>query len=243
MGLLAQMIADPASSIKLVTDLPFGHVLPIPSTPYANASGTGAVQAQAQAQAQVHGGAGYSGPGECLRHVYNAPWMKAGVAKESSWVAFDQGEFSDPNGDGEVGFQPQGWVYIPERCRAGTGNQVCKLVVRPDTCSPPSSFAPDVAEFANYAEVNAIVVLHPCTGGAVDKRSAPVPRAYVPMCLCAYDYAAPVSRRLGGGGNAALHRTRPHSHTRTHILLQQQLLLLLLPRQQLPPCSLRRVSS
>ena len=69
MGLLAQMIADPASSIKLVTDLPFGHVLPLPSTPHANSStATG-----------MGVGAGYSGPGECLRHVYNAPWMKPGV--------------------------------------------------------------------------------------------------------------------------------------------------------------------
>lgn len=45
--------------------------------------------------------------------------------------------------------------------------------MRPGKCQPLETTAedivPDVAEYANYAEANGIVVLHPCMGGAVDK--------------------------------------------------------------------------
>ena len=43
------------------------------------------------------------------------------------------------------------------------------MVIRPDACKPPTRFAPDVADFAKYAEVNAIVLLHPCVGGVVNR--------------------------------------------------------------------------
>jgi len=152
-GLLAQMSADPDASIKLVADQPFGAVLPLASTPHAGRTDA----------------AGYDGPGECLRHVFDAPWLKAGRAIPSSWEAFDQAPYAEPG----VGFQKQGWIYVPERCRAGSGAQVCKLVVRPDTCAPPTSWAPDMAAFADYAETNAMVVLAPCLGGAVDKTRFP----------------------------------------------------------------------
>ena len=169
-GLLAQMVTDPAASLKLVADLPFPHVLPLPSTPHARSSAP----------------AGYDGPGECLRHVFASPTMKAGQARRArtlpctcpartlhapssarqadnaSWSAFAQREFA-PAG---VGFQEQGWVYIPKRCRPAaptaspasavpfaaastaasaarraTGAKrasprACRLLIRPDACSP-----------------------------------------------------------------------------------------------------------
>jgi hypothetical protein len=94
---------------------------------------------------------------------------KAGKAKPENWLQFDQTEFFT----GEVGFQRAGWVYVPERCRdlnnQGPGSAPCKLVVRPDKCDPAAgTFAADAAAFADYAEGNGLVVLHPCMGGAVD---------------------------------------------------------------------------
>ena len=62
-GLLAQLITWPQRTVKVVRDLAFGHSLPISSTPFV-----GSAEA-----------AGYDGPGECLRHVYDMP-MKAGNA-------------------------------------------------------------------------------------------------------------------------------------------------------------------
>eukprot|EP00756_Hemistasia_phaeocysticola_P002630 Hpha_TRINITY_DN1178_c0_g1::TRINITY_DN1178_c0_g1_i1::g.113135::m.113135 len=140
-ALLAQMQEDPATSNRIVTDQPVGHVLPL---------------------APAHG---YDGPGNCLRHVFDAPWMVPGAARPSSWSTFDQTEFM---GLVKSGLQSTGWIYVPQRCRKESGDQICKLVVRPDTCAPPTTKAPDVGAFADYAEANAIVILHPCVGGEVD---------------------------------------------------------------------------
>lgn len=145
-ALLAQMMDDPSASIKVVNDQPTGHYLPLTSD-------------------------GYDGPGNCLRHVYDAPWMAPGIARDASWTTFDQLEFLED--DEHVGFQDQGWVYVPSRCRKETGDQVCKLVVRPGACDPPSTFARDVHEFAAYAESNAMVILHPCMGGPLDSKKYP----------------------------------------------------------------------
>ena len=78
MGLLAQMISDPSASIKLVLDQPFGAAYD----------------------------PGYDGPGECLRHVLDAPWMVPGKVVPLSWIAFDQGAFVEAG----TGFQDQGWI-------------------------------------------------------------------------------------------------------------------------------------
>ena len=95
-------------------------------------------------------------------------------ADNASWAAFAQREFA-PAG---IGFQEQGWVYIPQRCRpaaptaptaptaspASAAPRVlgarrrasprsCRLLIRPDACSPPDGTrAADVAAFAGYAE-------------------------------------------------------------------------------------------
>jgi len=151
-GLLAQLLPDPARQIRLVSDQPFSHELPLNSTAHFNSSTP----------------AGYDGPGECLRHVFGAS-LFAGSSKESNWAAFDQTEFSD----NDVGFQEQGWIYIPDQCKTN-GKATCKLVIRPDTCSPSEKvFAPDAQDFAKYAEANNIIFLHPCLGGHVDTKKYP----------------------------------------------------------------------
>eukprot|EP00756_Hemistasia_phaeocysticola_P050735 Hpha_TRINITY_DN25924_c0_g1::TRINITY_DN25924_c0_g1_i1::g.185476::m.185476 len=142
-ALLAQMVEDPAASLRVVTQHAIPYVLPLPKD-------------------------GYDGPGACLRHVYDTAWMAPGVAVASSWALFDQSEFVAPG----VGFQSSGWVYVPRRCRRGSGAQVCRLVVRPDRCDNTTR-APDVEVFADYAEVNGIVILHPCVGGPVDASKYP----------------------------------------------------------------------
>ena len=100
----------------------------------------------------------------CLAHVYDAPWIKADEsAVESSWYIFNQSEFFND----KIGFENQGWIYIPQRCQIATGDQVCKLIIRPDKCSPlnnTNKFASDINEFAKYAEINAMIILHPCLG-------------------------------------------------------------------------------
>eukprot|EP01084_Bolivina_argentea_P019163 35639_1 len=109
-------------------------------------------------------------PGACLRHVYNAPWMKPGKAIQLSWQIFNQSEYFNQ----EIGFQNQGWIYIPQRCKKESGDQICKLIIRPDKCSPPNNqFTPDINEFANYAETNAMILLHPCLGGKVNIKKYP----------------------------------------------------------------------
>ena len=83
-----------------------------------------------------------------------------GQADRASWAAFAQGEFA-PAGSG---FQEQGWVYIPKRCRPmaspasaasrapgarRASPRACRLLIRPDACSPPDGLrAADVAAFA-----------------------------------------------------------------------------------------------
>ena len=61
-------------------------------------------------------------------------------------------------------------LQVVKNSEGGTGSAACKLVVRPGKCVPPNmDVAPDVAEFANYAQANGMVVLSPCLGGPVDK--------------------------------------------------------------------------
>jgi len=151
-ALIAQMMTDPASSIKVVTDKAFPFTIPLASTPFAGSDQP----------------AGYDGVGECLNHVYDTT-MKVGAAVASNWFMFDQSEFSEQ----KIGFQETGWIYIPGNCKDRKDAGACKLVVRPDACAPPSAVAPDVAELANYAESNDIVVLHPCVGGPVDEAAFP----------------------------------------------------------------------
>ena len=137
-GFLAQLITNPQRSIKVVRDQPFGDLLPLRSTPHAG-------------QAEP---AGYDGPGECLKHVFDAPAMRATSSAPANWMAFNQSEFAD--GVSAVGFQPSGWLYVPERCRdlngQGPGSSPCSLVLRPGSCDAPAvPVTPEMAAYAEYA--------------------------------------------------------------------------------------------
>lgn len=149
-GLVAQMLAEPGDTMKVVLDQEFGHVLPLPSTPRVNSSEPG----------------GYDGPGECLRFAFDTP-LSAGSSKRANWKVFDQTEFAEAG----IGFQDKGWIYVPEMC--SDYHAQCKLVVRPDKCAPPTDFAADAGVFADYAEANGVVLLHPCVGGDVDEKKFP----------------------------------------------------------------------
>jgi hypothetical protein len=159
-ALLAQMMTDPTRNIKLVTDQPFAHTLPLTSTPHAGSTIP----------------AGYDGPGECLRHVFDSPWMRSThQALPANWLVFDQREFFED----QIGLQDFGWVYVPARCRslnhAGPGSNPCRLIVRPGRCEPPrvGTMDPDLTAWAAYGEAEGIVVLHPCLGGALNTTKYP----------------------------------------------------------------------
>ena len=113
----------------------------------------------------------------CLQHVYNLPWIEQGIGLKTSWYVFDQTEFLYGNNDEgsimSVGFQNNGWIYIPERCKKNSGDQVCKLVIRPDKCEAPTTFGNDAAIYSNFAERNAMIILQPCLGGKVDTKKYP----------------------------------------------------------------------
>jgi len=155
-ALLAQMITDPGESIKLVNNLPFPHVLPSNSTPHVGETTP----------------AGYDGPGECLRHVYNTSGITAADVQNSSWSQYDQTESTERG----VGFQDSGWLYVPHACRQGSERK-CPLMVLPAQCNPASTAVSEsVEQFARYAEGSGLVLLHPCVGGDVNQSKYRYPK-------------------------------------------------------------------
>lgn len=150
------------SQIKLVVDQPFPHTLPTNQTPYYNHSV----------------GAGYDGPGECLRHVFGHVTPIAPAVPPSSplyqnyWEPFDQMEFLSWKG---YGMLPFGWVFTPPVCKT----EECKLLVLPSGCFAPFTSSPfnktgdSNDAFGRYAVVNKIVLLMPCAGGPIDKSKWP----------------------------------------------------------------------
>jgi len=139
--------ARTSSQVKLVEDQPFPHTLPTNTTPYYNHSE----------------GAGYDGPGECLRHVigFDKPLHWA-VPKydESLWQVKDVSEFVHDYG---VGMWPWVWLMVPPQCQRGP----CHLLVLPGACGPTKALGGPGGsdhDFARYAVVNDIVILKPCQG-------------------------------------------------------------------------------
>lgn len=139
--LYAMLITDPSSHLKFVDDQPFPHTLPKNSTPYFNHTEP----------------AGFDGPGECLRWVYNEsfgyePLRWATDPKQENFFVFDQSEFVD---DWGVGMKKTGLIYIPTRClppelNNGTiSTTQCKLIFM---------LGVDV-DFARYSENNDIVIV------------------------------------------------------------------------------------
>ena len=150
-ALYSQLVSDPARQLRFVDDLPFPHTLPTNSTPYFNSSTP----------------AGFDGPGECLRWVFDNGTMLAGPSKASNVLQFDQRPFMDA-GDAGTGIADSGYIYIPTGCRAG---RACKLMVLPSGFTDPMQ--PMQQDWLRYAEQNGIVVLQPCVGGPVNASRFP----------------------------------------------------------------------
>jgi hypothetical protein len=167
----------PAEQVKLVENQPFPHTLPTNSTPYFNTDNNST-------------GAGYDGPGECLKHVfghgqrfYPVDAQDAGrrLQVEAAWMRINNSEFITPNNRAQ-GYKEGAWLFVPPQCKAAAslsaGEAVraaggCKLIVLPGGCSayidlPPRSGSDDA--FARYGMANGFVVLKPCQGGPIDRK-------------------------------------------------------------------------
>ena len=159
-----------ASQIKLVDDQPFPHTLPTNSTPYFNDNGNTT-------------GAGYDGPGECVKHVFgDGQRLYAAESVENSWwKRINVSPFVPDKG---VGMRLSAWLFVPPQCDV-TANDVddmngsvkCKLLILPGGCDaamdpvPPSGGSD--RDFAKYGAANDIVILKPCQGGPISKERFP----------------------------------------------------------------------
>ena len=147
-----------SSQVKLVEDQPFPHTLPTNSTPYFNNNSNNT-------------GAGYDGPGECLKHVFGRGerlWAAPKV-DGSLWLRMNVSEFVTDLG---VGMKPSAWLFVPPQCKHSS----CKLLILPGGCNaftddPPGGGSDDA--FARYGVVNGIVILKPCQGGPIDQKRFP----------------------------------------------------------------------
>lgn len=148
---------DP-SQIKLVEDQPFPHTLPTNSTPYFNNNSNTT-------------GAGYDGPGECVRHVLGQGqrlWAVDSV-DSSWWLRVNVSEFVTDLG---VGIKQSAWLFVPPVCQ----HQSCRLLVLPGGCDaftddPPGGGSDD--DFARYGAANRFAILKPCQGGPIDSKRFP----------------------------------------------------------------------
>jgi len=150
---------DP-SQVMLVEDQPFPHTLPGNRTPYFNDNNN-------------RTGAGYDGPGECLKHVFgNGSRLYPTTEKvEKYWRRIDVGEFVEEK-DRQQGMKDSAWLFVPPRCETGA----CKIVILPGGCDafiePPPSGGSDDA-FARYGFATGIIVLRPCQTGSIDRKMYP----------------------------------------------------------------------
>lgn len=149
--------------VKLIEDQPFPHTLPTNGTPYFN-------------NASNTTGAGYDGPGECLKHVFGKGerlWCADSVDK-SWWKRINVSEFVTDLG---IGMKIGAWLFVPPQCKNMTSPNKCKLLIRPGGCDalvdpdPPGGSDDD---FAKYGAVNGIVILKPCQGGPIDSKRFPL---------------------------------------------------------------------
>lgn len=156
-----------SSQVKLVDDQPFPHTLPTNSTPYFN-------------NASNTSGAGYDGPGECLKHVVGRGerlWA-AGTLSPGQLLWWRGVDVSDMVPDAGVGMRSSAWLFAPPASEGGGANAAaCKLLVLPGGCDaatdpvPPLGASDDA--FARYAANNAMVILKPCQGGPIDASRFP----------------------------------------------------------------------
>ncbi|GMH71109.1 hypothetical protein TrST_g11323 [Triparma strigata] len=153
-ALYGQLVASPEKNVKYVDDQPFPHTLPTNSTPYFNETLP----------------AGYDGPGECLRWVYDDVDY-AGAYEEKNLFVFDQTDFWELEGDqatNGTGANEFGAIYIPTDCQSG--EEECKMVMVTGGCGGDNpGFGESDYDFAKYGELHNIIVLKSCVGGYFDK--------------------------------------------------------------------------
>ena len=103
---------DP-SQVKLVENQPFPHTLPTNGTAYYNDNGNTT-------------GAGYDGPGECLKHVFGlGRRLYATAAKvQQYWMRINVSEFVLEK-DRQQAMTNSAWLFVPPRCK--TGARACLL--------------------------------------------------------------------------------------------------------------------
>jgi hypothetical protein len=152
--------AKESSQVKLVEDQPFPHTLPGNNTPYFNDNNN-------------HTGAGYDGPGECLKHVfgYGERLYPTTENVEKYWLRIDVREFVQEK-DRQQGMTDSAWLFVPPRCETGA----CKIIILPGGCdaffeAPPGGGSDD--DFARYGFSNGIIVLKPCQTGFIDRHLFP----------------------------------------------------------------------
>ena len=96
--------AKSAEQVKLVENQPFPHTLPTNGTAYYNQNGNTT-------------GAGYDGPGECLRHVFgNGKRLYPSTGDVSAWwTRINNSEFITPNNLAQ-GYREGAWLFVPPQC-------------------------------------------------------------------------------------------------------------------------------
>ena len=122
-------------------------------------------------------GAGYDGPGECLKHVIGRGQRLWAAEKEDSslWLRMNVSEFVHDSG---VGMKSSAWLFVPPQCAAVSKSDTkCKLLILPGGCDAFTGNAPGGGSdgaFARYGIVNDIVILKPCQGGPIDEKRFPL---------------------------------------------------------------------
>jgi poly(3-hydroxybutyrate) depolymerase len=112
------------------------------------------------------GGVPYDQPGAILEHI-QGPLQPKATALSAEPMGFDQSEFA---GAASSGMQEQGFVYIPQACRAGG----CAIHVVFHGCLQSAAEVGDAVYgrlgYNHWADVNRIIMLYPQVG-----RSEPTP--------------------------------------------------------------------
>ena len=185
-----------SSQVKIVEDQPFPHTLPTNSTPYFNDAGNST-------------GAGYDGPGECLKHVIGRGkrlWPAPLGYDPNLWLRMNVSQFVSDTG---VGIKTSAWLFLPPQCKT----QTCGLLVLPGGCDAfvgtPPYFGSD-GDFARYGLSNDYVILKPCQGGPIDTDRFPQNHENLRGMVDVYgqisaDYATQTGGQMGPIGKMIKH--------------------------------------
>ncbi|RYZ66128.1 MAG: PHB depolymerase [Proteobacteria bacterium] len=141
----------PASSLKIVSDVPTEHTFP--TLNYGNACD--------QLGSPYLSACNYDGAGEILNFVYPQKSLNRGAADPASLHRFDQ----SPYADSLASLSNEGWIYVPRACEDEGAH--CALHVALHGCSQGSDAIKDIfvthAGYNEWAEASGIIVLYPQT--------------------------------------------------------------------------------